>query len=153
MVTVIIRSERHALHEVYWRMTASGTYASKKLHRCKQVHVYLFVMLLLFCEPGKPESLWDRFREDICGDLGHHLSRMGRSNISQDDIYDYGLFLIDKTLKTSGSSLADFRSMSQPIYRDPHFTNNLIAEQLNYNRDQESALRCIESLNPAAHSL
>lgn len=114
---------------------------------------HLFVMLLLFCEPAKPELLWDRFREDICSDLGHHLSRMGRTNIAQDEIYDYGLFLINKTLKTSGSSLTDFRSMPQPIYPspwDPLFTNNLIAEQLNYNRDfeQESALRCVESLNP-----
>ena len=33
---------------------------------------------------------------------------MGRTNIAQDEIYDYGLFLIDKTLKTSGSSLTDF---------------------------------------------
>ena len=43
--------------------------------------------------------------------------------------------------------------MSQPIYPSPwdlHFTNSLIAEQLNYNRnfEQESAIRCIESLNP-----
>ena len=92
---------------------------------------HLSVMLLLFCEPAKPELLWDHFWEDICSDLGHHLSRMGQTNIAQDEIYDYGLFLINKTLKTSGSSLTDFRSMPQPIYPspwDPLFTNNLIAE-------------------------
>ena len=110
-------------------------------------------MLLLFCEPAKPELLWDHFQEDICSNLGHHLSCMGWTNTAQDEIYDYGLFLIDKTLKTSGSSLTDFQSMPQPIYPspwDPLFTNNLITEQLNYNCDfkQESALQCIESLNP-----
>ncbi|KZP03373.1 hypothetical protein FIBSPDRAFT_814930, partial [Athelia psychrophila] len=77
---------------------------------------------------------------------------MGRTNISPDDIYDYGLFLIDKALKTSGSCLKEFRQMPQPIHPSPwdsHLDNSLIAEQLNYDHEfeRESAARCTESLN------
>ena len=90
--------------------------------------------------------------EDICSDLGHHLGCMGQTNISPNNIYNYSLFLIDKALKMSGSSLQAFHQMLQPIHPSPwdsHLDNNLIAKQLNYDHkfDWESAAQRMESLN------
>ncbi|KAJ3816439.1 hypothetical protein F5880DRAFT_1451866, partial [Lentinula raphanica] len=55
----------------------------------------MFATLLLFCNPEKPSDLWNRFRVSICDDLEYQLRRLGRANISEDDVYDYGLFLLD----------------------------------------------------------
>jgi hypothetical protein len=62
---------------------------------------------------------------------------MGRCPTS-DDAYDYGLFLLNKILNEQGRSLKDFPSM--PTFQidwDAHVDNPLIAEQLDYDREEE----------------
>ena len=95
---------------------------------------HLFSTFLLFGPPAQPELLWNDFRHLICDDLGHRLQAMGIQNPTDEDIYDYGLFLLNKILGDSGHSLANFPSMPQPI-RDwaALNVNPLIAEQLSYN--------------------
>jgi hypothetical protein len=62
---------------------------------------------------------------------------MGFDNPGADDVYDYGLFLLNQTLQQSGHSLQDF-AMPVPCLRwDLHAENEIIAEQLNYNYDRE----------------
>jgi hypothetical protein len=39
---------------------------------------------------------------------------MGISDPSEEDVYDYGLFLLDKILGNPSHSLADFPSMPRP---------------------------------------
>ncbi|KAJ3759068.1 hypothetical protein EV360DRAFT_6449, partial [Lentinula raphanica] len=51
----------------------------------------LFATLLLFCFPTQPEILWSDFRQYICDDLHHRLTRMGYCNVSDEEVYDYGL--------------------------------------------------------------
>ena len=101
---------------------------------------HLFATLLLFGEPSQPELLWNEFRSHICDNLGHRLRAMGIHNPPADDIYDYGLFLLDGILRDSGHSLAEWPSMPKPRQNWNVLTvNALIAEQLNYNRDSERA--------------
>ncbi|KAJ7728603.1 PIF1-like helicase-domain-containing protein, partial [Mycena maculata] len=63
---------------------------------------------------------------------------MGRNNPTEEDTYDYGLFLLDKLLKESNRSLKDWPMMPQPQQDwDAEVINALIAEQLDYDRDTE----------------
>ena len=65
---------------------------------------------------------------------------MGIQNPMDEDIYDYGLFLLDTILGDSGHSLGDFPSMPRPVRDWAAFNvNRLIAEQLSYNREMERA--------------
>ena len=101
---------------------------------------HLFATFLLFGPPAQPEVLWNDFRHLICDDLGHRLRAMGIQNPMDEDIYDYGLFLLDTILGDSGHSLGDFPSMPRPVRDRAAFNvNRLIAEQLSYNREMEQA--------------
>ncbi|KAJ7648419.1 hypothetical protein B0H17DRAFT_959047 [Mycena rosella] len=74
---------------------------------------------------------------------------MGRQP-TDDDVYDYGLFLLDKLLKESGRSLKDWPAMplSQRDW-DAEIVNPFIAEQLDYNQAEELAERQTAQLNPS----
>ena len=59
----------------------------------------LFVTIIKDCSPADPRALWDRFWPNICDDLRHHLQTHGRiEDPSEEQIQDYGLYLIDKLL-------------------------------------------------------
>ena len=74
---------------------------------------------------------------------------MGITNPPEDDIYDFGLFLLDKVLQESGHTLNNWPSMPKPQNDWNNLVINLlIAEQLNYNRnilhvDLDSRLPCL----------
>jgi len=112
----------------------------------------LFSSLLLFCSPTHPDKLWTQFRDFICDDLAHRIqTRYHIDHPSQDQVHDLGLYLLDGILKSSGKSLAQFCSMPQPIFDwDLRTGNALIAEQLDYNREEESniAANMVPQLNP-----
>lgn len=100
----------------------------------------LFTTILQFCEPARPEALWQAYRVDICDDLEHRLRLDGFVDVTEEDVFDYGLYLVEQLLREAGRSLHDFPSMPCPE-RDwgGVVGNPLIAEQLNYNRDNEKA--------------
>jgi PIF1-like helicase len=111
---------------------------------------HLFTTLLLFCAPAQPNLLWLKFREKICDDLRYNLFQLGRMNVSQNDIFDFGLHLIDNILRDSGHSLSDFPSMPQPHLNWSYtLDNRLISQQLNYDpeTEQTTAHQLISSLN------
>ncbi|KAJ7733948.1 hypothetical protein B0H16DRAFT_1327828, partial [Mycena metata] len=57
---------------------------------------------------------------------------------SEEDVYDYGLFLIDKIFRESNRALKDWPAMPQPQKDwDAETINPLIAEQLDYAKDTE----------------
>lgn len=98
----------------------------------------LFATLLLFCHPVSPEALWSDFRHHICDDLWHRLRVAGHTNPMDEDVYDYGLYLLDNVLHQSGQSLKNFPTMPQWAQDWVNLADNpLIADQLNYNRDAE----------------
>lgn len=98
----------------------------------------LFATLLLFCEPSQPDILWYNFRMHICDDLQQQLLSTGIKNLSNDSIFDYGLYLLEKLLNDSGQSLANFPSMPRPqLHWNEQVVNPFIAEQLNYDHDSE----------------
>ena len=122
---------------------------------------HLFVTILLECSPANPRALWDTFWQDICDDLKHHLQNNVFQNRdmepTEDEIQDYGLYLIDQLLRKSAKTLEDWDSMPQVVanWRDIlHDPNPLITEQRQYNRQEQATLaaECIANLNPDQHS-
>ena len=112
----------------------------------------LFTTLLLFCGPTKPKQLWNEFRGHICDDLGYWLRCSGRQDPQEDELFDYGLWLIEWILmKTQKKQLKDFPDMPLPEHNwEGVAENSLIGEQLNYNRDREwnLAQERLAQLNP-----
>jgi len=110
------------------------------------------MIILLYCFPSHPSDLWDQFKEHICDDLHYHLQHQrGIQNPTEHQVYDFGLFLIDKIIYHAGKSLKDLQDM-------PHFTgdwedirgNHLVAEQLDYIQTTEleaCIVRYIKYLN------
>ncbi|KAF7334120.1 ATP-dependent DNA helicase [Mycena venus] len=98
---------------------------------------HLFVTILLFCNPSEPRALWEEFRVYICDDLAHRLRRMGFEDPTDDDTFDYGLFLLQKLLSESGRSLKDFEMPDPQRDWTSAIDNPLIAEQLAYNQAEE----------------
>ena len=74
----------------------------------------LFVVILRDCNPSDPAILWQHFQDHICDDLKHALHRLNRPDATQEEVHDYGLYLIDRLLDRSGRSLRDFPPMPLP---------------------------------------
>jgi hypothetical protein len=102
---------------------------------------HLLITILCDCTPAQPEALWERFKEYICDDLKHALRRRGILDPTDHQVYDYGLYLIERILKTRGKSLADYHPMPQPQEDwDRQFGNHFIMEQKNYDPVEQAAL-------------
>lgn len=110
----------------------------------------LFATILMFCAPTEPNQLWTEFRQHICDDLRPRVISLGLQNPSEDDIFDYGLFLLQQILAQSGYSLNHFSMPSPRNDWSDRTENRFVAEQLQYDRTQEQAAAAdrIGQLNP-----
>jgi hypothetical protein len=130
----------------------------------------LFVLILSQARPAQPEVLWAEFRDSICDDVAHILrSRDLIAQPSPEEVYDYGLHLLDIMIQESGLRLhRDFPQMPHPqINWEAQEGNRLIAEQLEvdqpalqhmvdqnkmaFNHDQRSVYHRV--YNSAIHGL
>ena len=117
-----------------WRLCLQEAVEFQTGHCLRQ----LFTTLLIYCNPVYPAHLWDEFRQYICDDLDHRLRSLGFHHTTEENIYDYGLYLLDQLLRENGFRLEDFATM-------PHYhrnwgqfqANRLIAEQLDYDREEQ----------------
>jgi hypothetical protein len=99
---------------------------------------HLFATILLFCAPAQPHLLWQNFRLKICDDLQHKLHQLGRTIVSEADICDFGLYLLDNILQDSGHALSDFPSMPlSHLNWSDSLNNRLISQQMNYDPEIE----------------
>jgi len=97
----------------------------------------LFAILLLRCDPAQPHILWNNHRDKICDDLRHRLIANGRLNPSDDDVFDYGLHLLQNILKKSGKLLQNYPDMPIPQQQwDQLDGNYLLQEQLDYDPEE-----------------
>ncbi|XP_026381909.1 uncharacterized protein LOC113276510 [Papaver somniferum] len=75
----------------------------------------LFKIVLSDCNPTKAELLWAKFGLKMCDDLPHRLQTMfGIQNPTDEQILDYGLYLLDKLLREGGKKLKKYPSMPLP---------------------------------------
>ena len=114
----------------------------------------LFVTILKDCNPADPRALWDAFWQDICDDLKRHPVFHNREgDPSEEEIHDYGLYLIDQLLIKCGKRLHDWNCMPQVTGDWGTMLQNLnplIAEQRDYDPQEQADLaeQHITSLNP-----
>ena len=105
----------------------------------------LFAIILTSCFPSEPDELWNRFKHQICDDLRHVLETVlhfQNRNFTDEDVYDYGLYLLNKILIKSGKFLKNFPPMPvhQQHWEDQISDNELLNEQLDYNHAALHAL-------------
>jgi hypothetical protein len=100
----------------------------------------LFCLILMHCQPSRPNVLWNDFKTQLCEDLPRRLQHIigNDADPAAEQIFDYGLFLIDEELRAHGLSLDNFPSMprNQQPWNNP-FQNPWLNEQLNYHPDNE----------------
>jgi hypothetical protein len=139
-------------HDDEWRQClkeASSTHAGHKLRS-------LFSLILRHCTPSQPDKLWEEFKDSICDDLERTLQRQRPTAtvIPLEDIFDYGLFLIDQDLHHHGSTLALYPSMPRWSRNwENKQENPYLIEQLAFNRDIEWCLaqEKVQQLNTDQH--
>jgi hypothetical protein len=91
----------------------------------------LFVTILCDCFPTHPRALWDDFKSYLCDDLGNYLRHNSDfEEPTQEQIYDCGLYLIDKLLSVFGKGLRNWPTLPLPDFDWAAIINPLIGEQL-----------------------
>ena len=104
----------------------------------------LFVTILRDCSPSDPAALWLQFWMQICDDLHWTLQNKNIcQNPTEEDVFDYGLYLIDKLLRSSNANngLEHWPKMPQPQQNWAlHVGNHLIMEQLDYDPEEQTHL-------------
>jgi hypothetical protein len=140
-------SKRLALLEVIWRMTGSGECLEEAsaMQTGSQLHS-LFITILIGGNPTKPEDLWDH-----CNDLKYKLQHSGIPDPSDEQVHDYGLYLMEKLPKAQGSSLDKFPPMPVSLMGWTMLLgNHPLMEQKDYDQDQQQQIadQHIPSLNP-----
>ena len=101
-------------------------------------HHNLFALILNECYPAHLELLWERFCKNLCDDLAHHLHEHYQiPNSSNEDVLDFGLYLIDEILcHQSNKNLSEFPPMPIPIKNwSQQRANRFVEEQLIWNDD------------------
>ena len=117
----------------------------------------LLVTILCDCSPSDPLALWLEFRAHTCDDLQHALhSKNIIQNPTEEQVFDYGLYLIDQILHGRTKRLQDWPSM--PLLQMDWaiaLGNRLIADQRSYGIEQQNQLaaECIPTLNQDQHAV
>src|SRR5271155_3649723 len=123
-------------HEAYWRMITSGDNAFKKLL------IWQAVTIFRDCSPSDPLALWLEFRANICDDIHHTLqSRAIINNPTEDQVFDYGLYLINRILRAGNKELGHWPAMPLPQFDwNLAVANRLVADQRSYHLDEQAQL-------------
>ena len=104
----------------------------------QQLHS-LFVTILLHCHTSLPHVLWNQFRVKICDDLSCRLTAQGHLDPTEQDVFDYGLHLIQHVLMQSGKNLRHYPDMTLPQQNwDDFVPNPLLQEQLTFDQEEMS---------------
>ena len=113
----------------------------------------LFVTILHDCAPSDPVLLWNTYWPHICDNLQYQLQHNNiHINPTDEDVHDYGLYLIDLLLSASGKSLKKQWPYMPQVTQDweANLRNHLITEQLRYDavKQAELAAQNQDSFNP-----
>lgn len=117
----------------------------------------LFAVILLNCEPSTPLELWEIFRNQICDDLKHKIQHerhippeVNAVSPTEEHIWDFGLFLLERILSKAGKALTDFGLPTWTLQWVPPDTNPLILEQRDYDSAAQLQLAqsAIVTMNP-----
>jgi len=104
----------------------------------------LLAVILLTDEVAEPHLLWDQFKARLCDDVKHKLLHMNHyqadQEIPEDNVYNYGLWDLNRILVGMGRSLADFPPMPLPQQQWAHRIPNPILQAEQYDVDEMATL-------------
>ena len=115
---------------------------------------HLFAVILAYNSPAHPRALWDEFKHQMCDDLFRWKRHPLNQNSDDDEVLDYGLYLIQHHLAREGIGLYTIAPDMPQIVGDWHavqHTNNIfIQRQLEFDRDHYEALvqEGVQGFNP-----
>ena len=110
----------------------------------------LFAIILLHCYPTSPEVLWNQFKHKICDDLRRKLQWMPayrNRQFTDEQVYGYGLYLLEKILQKSDKSLNNYPPMplasmgpnEGEVWQETQ-PNYILTEQHDYDVEQLKAV-------------
>ncbi|OBZ77762.1 hypothetical protein A0H81_02876 [Grifola frondosa] len=76
-----------------------------------------------------PLALWNEFKNVMCNDLHHRLIAMDHPNPTEEQIWDYGLYLLNEILLKSDKNLSHFPPMPMPQLSWAAIVDNLLLQQ------------------------
>jgi len=107
---------------------------------CRQ----LLAVILLTDEVAEPHLLWDQFKAGLCDDIKHKLYHMNHyqadQKIPNNDVYDYGLWDLNRILVGMERNLVDFPPMSLLQQQWAHRFPNPLLQAEQYNVDEMATL-------------
>ena len=113
MAKYLIHSRRHVWQRNYWRMIMSLQRICLEKAIAIQPGIachWLLVVILLTDEVAEPHLLWDQFKAGLCDNVKHKLHYMNyyqaNQEIPEDNVYNYGLWDLNRILVGMGRSLA-----------------------------------------------
>jgi len=81
----------------------------------RMAYCQLLAVILLTDKVAEPHLLWDQFKTGLCDDVKHKLHHMNHYQANQeDDVYDYGLWDLNRILVGIKRSLVDFLPIPLP---------------------------------------
>src|SRR5882724_5204436 len=92
-----------------------------------------FASILCHNNPSQPAVLWDHHKAKLCDDLHHRLIHLNHPDPTEDQIFDYGLYLIDGILRKMGKQLQDFPPIPLPQHHWQILGNFLLQDELDYD--------------------
>jgi len=105
---------------------------------------WLLAVILLTNEVAEPHLLWDQFKARLCNDVKHKLHHMNHyqadQEIPENDVYNYGLWNLNRILVGMGRNLADFLPMPFPQQQWAHRIPNSLLQAEQYNVDEMATL-------------
>ena len=74
----------------------------------------LLVLILFECNPSHPELFWQQFRPHLCDDLRYRLRQHYQLSEQPEEVYDFGLFLINEISREQSNKKNPLMSMQTP---------------------------------------
>jgi len=104
----------------------------------------LLGVILLTNEVAEPYLLWDQFKAELCDDVKHKLHHMNHyqadQEIPEDDVYDYGLWDLNRILVGIERSLVDFSPIPLSQQQWAHRVPNPLLQAEQYDVDEMATL-------------
>ena len=101
-------------------------------------------VILLTDEVAEPYLLWNQFKAGLCDDVKHKLLHMNHyqadQEIPEDDVYDYGLWDLNRILVGIGRSLASFPPIPLPQQQWAYRIPNPLLQAEQYDVDEMATL-------------
>jgi len=123
-----------------WRICLEEAIAMQPGMACHQ----LLAVILLTDEVAESHLLWDKFKAGLYDDVKHKLHHMNRyqadQEIPENDVYDYGLWDLNRILVEMGRSLADFPPISLLQQQWAHRIPNPLLQAEQYDVDEMATL-------------